>query len=146
MWQDVTGCDKVHPVPKNNLLETVEAAQEYGWCIDSAITEKINKGYSIIRSCPTKILLDLDSPTSIAAYETMLPVLTQRFCLGELDRYESSTPGHIHIVLLCRDLPFDTRLSIQMALGSDMKREALALLMHAEGIHEPSFLARPKGH
>jgi hypothetical protein len=118
--------------------------ESYDWKYTQAIDEFKATGGTVIQSKPNLILLDLDDEASVVHYETHLPLIQERFNLLELSRYKSQSGIGTHVILHSDTLEFLQRILIQSVLGSDRKREALALLMFNDGIKNPSWLFRPK--
>ncbi len=103
------------------------------------------EGKLIVRSTPTTLLLDLDTPEDIQRYQDWLPWLIEKHIAISVEEvWASKTEGHMHaVVRLTRPFSFEARVALQLSLGSDRRREVLSLLRHANGIDEPCRLYRP---
>jgi len=125
------------------MLSRDEAAITYVWCIDDAIREAENAGFTVVRSNPECILLDLDNPRALRIYEDHIGAMPSIFRLVESERWKSKS-GNLHVKLNCAPLPFEQRIVIASCLGSDPVRESLAIRMHLDGLKEASVLFKPK--
>jgi hypothetical protein len=123
-----------------------QAAEEgYDWNIEEAIAA-FGENLEVIRTRPDILLLDLDSETAHAQYKRNLSLLQKHFGLVEVDTYRSKSmkENHWHVVVKCDPCDITTRIALQLALGSDYRREGMALMMIQDGIENPSFLYKPK--
>lgn len=123
-----------------------QAAQEgYEWNIEEAIAA-CGDCLEVIRTRPDILLLDLDCETAHAQYKRNLSLLHKHFGLVEVDTYlsKSMKENHWHVVVKCDPCDITTRIALQLALGSDYRREGMALMMVKDGIDNPSFLYKPK--
>ena len=117
---------------------------EYGWSIEDNIIVAAGKGFEVIRASPSRLLLDLDDAASLARYQSMKPIVASHWAISEVGRWHSKSGRGFHVEIAC-DIPcFLTRVALQLALGSDPKREALAVAMFLDGIPEPSCLFKPR--
>ena len=114
---------------------------EYEWNFEESRKAAAAKGLEIVDTAPNRLLIDFDSPDT-KRFDLALSWLRSRFDLKELARWKSKGGKNWHILLSCAPCDFTKRIALQFALGSDFKRETLALLMQADG-HEVSFLFRP---
>jgi hypothetical protein len=90
------------------------------------------------------LLLDLDTPAQVLQYETMLPLVAEKFGAAEHLRWKSRGGGTHIVLLLGRSLAPPERIALQAALGSDPRREILAIFeFHVSGSDTIS-LFRPK--
>lgn len=121
-----------------------EKFDKYDWNYKDAIQIAEDNDFLVLQSRPGLLLLDLDNPEALAHYETHLPLVARDFDLLEVSRYTSQSGKGTHIVLSCAPIKdMNLRIALQAVLGSDRKREALALRMAKQGIENPSWLFRP---
>lgn len=128
-------------------METVSGkAKDNGkWSIEQDIEAAAKNGMEIIRTTPTTLLVDLDSNSHLPLFEKQFSLLKDALKLSEIERYRSKSGTNWHIVLSCAPLTIEKRLLFQCLLGSDRKREALGILMNADGVKNPSVLFKPVG-
>ncbi len=100
------------------------------------------EGFTVINTAPDRLLLDLDDETAEKQFTTILPIIQSAYGLNVLDMWRSKSGIGKHVVLACVPLSFRDRIGLQAVLGSDRKREALALLPDRLE-NEISFLLRP---
>lgn len=129
-------------------LEVIEghatSPEEY-WTLEvaAAVEQAESNGFTVVHSDPTHLLLDLDTASSVAQYNRVLPILQRHIAATEKRRWLSKS-GNLHVVLeLDEALPIEQRLLLQAALGSDGVREVLSLIRSKAGIKEPSKLFKP---
>lgn len=115
----------------------------YGWNINQAIENAIEKGFTVIRSNDSTILLDMDNGRSSDQFKYICPKIWDKFNLCIIDSWKSKNLND-HIIFSCNKMSFPERIAIAACLGSDPIREALAISMYHDGIVEPSVLFRPK--
>lgn len=108
-----------------------------------------DKGYTVIVREPKQLLIDLDDG-DMPRFRRSL----RRFCevqaVSAWRHWPSSSPGHIHIMVeldtTAVDAPTDAEaVAMQSMLGSDPKRELLALKRIALDNPYYSFLFQPPG-
>lgn len=124
-------------------IKPTEEFDNYAWNYNEAIDSAKDNGFSVIQSRDTLLLLDLDSDANLEHYERYLPLVAQRFELMEVSRWRSQSGKHWHVVLSCKGLTMPVRIALQAVLGSDLKREALAISMDHDGIKDCSWLFKP---
>lgn len=102
-----------------------------------------------IEVAPTDTLqLDIDGPDAYTKFGEMLELYQS--CdtlpaLGKIIERDSRTPGNKHITIeLPTEYPIETRIMLQALLGSDLKRELLALASHHNGHENPIVFYRPQ--
>lgn len=113
------------------------------WSIVEAIAQAESDGFTVIKTSPERLLVDLDGDDRLPLFDQQFELLKERFKLSEIERYRSKSGLGWHIVLRCAPLKTETRLLLQACLGSDLKREALGFLMFCDGIQDPSVLFKP---
>ena len=102
------------------------------------------RGFFVVAGDPNMLLLDLDTPAAYQQYKKMLSLIKEYFGLGSITEWPSQTPGCVHVVIrIGAKLTATERLLLQACCGSDLKREALGLVLHRRGTKEPSLLFRP---
>lgn len=91
-----------------------------------------------------QLALDLDTVGGITQMTDMLPFVNELFGVTKEERWASQS-GNVHCVIDLKDSvqPL-TRILLQALLGSDPKREIIALAELNDGFAE-STLFRPKG-
>lgn len=110
---------------------------------DEASAKATADGFTVYRSEPSVLLLDLDTEASVKQYAKVRPVLEQTITVLEEERWASKS-GNLHIRLVLEgNLEPLHRFALQAALGSDGVREALSIAYLLEGVEEPSLLFRP---
>lgn len=116
----------------------------YAWSILEAAEKAIERGFSVVWSTPTTLLLDLDNGGALDIYCGQMKRIGALFSLRESDRWSSKSGVGIHVVVACKELSPLERIALQACLGSDPLREALAVRMLADGIANVTCLFRPK--
>ncbi|KKN71061.1 hypothetical protein LCGC14_0424780 [marine sediment metagenome] len=112
---------------------------------NAAIDKAVEDGQVVVGSKPDLLLLDLDGPLAVSIYEARLKRLGNNLGAIEIDRWQSKTPGNMHVVVkLDRPVSALGRIALQACLGSDHTREFLAVLLVMQGLPEPSSLFKPK--
>ena len=88
------------------------------------------RGRSVIYPAPKQIFIDIDSEQDYQVYRKQLEILdSSDMSPVVIQETESATPGHKHIILTFReDFTPAHRIALQAAMGSDRKRELLAIL------------------
>lgn len=123
------------------------------------------KGMRIYKSCPNKLLIDLDvgKPSDVrkklrllnellrgylnaGLHEMMRKIGMERLAYtpAVIEKQWRSKSGHWHIIVKmdrCMSLP--ERMVLQMYLGSDSERDMISLICYWGGDPEPQFLFRP---
>ena len=84
----------------------------------------------------------MDNQESKERFFKIFPLISDRLVLSIRSTW-ASKGLNTHIIIDCQERTFPERIAIALCLGSDPLREALALIMHEEGILEPSVLFRP---
>lgn len=109
------------------------------------IDEARAAGFDIVESTPTTLLLDLDDNTAKVRFIAMYPMVSEKYPIAKMEAWTSKSGQGAHVVLHLRDaLEVGVRVALQAVLGSDAKRETLALYRYTESIRtEPSLLFRP---
>jgi hypothetical protein len=104
-------------------------------------------GLVVKRPGPTEVFVDLDGAGACVCFEYQLDILREFMPQTTYEITESQTDGHYHAVVdLKRPLKDAVeRIAFQAALGSDRKREILALRQVFYGAsHDSSvFFERP---
>lgn len=112
--------------------------------LEAAIDAAKVEGFTVVRSAPDKLLLDLDSPAAVVQFEKTLPIIQRWMEAVETGRWLSKG-GNLHVVItLGEELPMANRLFLQAVLGSDGIREFLGFCRLQNGVEEPSLLFRPR--
>lgn len=110
------------------------------------VIERNKAKFTIYRSSPKTLLLDLDTPHAEEAFERTRPIYAEM--VGGFDAVEEyrSRNGNVHVVITLAQPIHDTqrRYYLQAAMGSDEVKEALSLKRVWMGQHEPSILFRPR--
>lgn len=111
---------------------------------EKASGKALEAGFTVYRSEPHLLLLDLDDHAALERFHKLFPWFQEKFPAAFIEDFWTSKSGNFHyIVSLGTSLPIEERLILQAALGSDPKREILAVFRLHEGIDEPSLLFRP---
>jgi hypothetical protein len=113
------------------------------WEVDGVIAAAEEKGFKVIRSTSTTLLLDLDNGAAHDRYRKVFASLKKVFNLRQIDEWYSKSGVGRHVVLVCDELSFESRVALQAALGSDPVREGLAIARFRAGVDEPSLLFKP---
>ena len=116
----------------------------YEWHHARAIDVAERNGFEVVRTSPDRLLLDIDREDDLRKFATGKQLLESHFGLREISRWRSKSGKGWHIIMQCNPCDFTTRLLLHACLGSDLKREALGLMMQADGENEISFLFKPK--
>lgn len=107
--------------------ERMTTKEDFEASIFEAIRNAEKSGFEIITDKEYSILLDLDNDESLAHYESIKKIAEDKFAYIEVNRWKSKDGG-THIVGNVSEVYSKTeRLLIQACLGSDRKRELLAL-------------------
>lgn len=112
--------------------------------IEEVVQAAIEAGYTVYRSTPDILLLDLDSPTAEKIYLDHMPIVQVMYGAMEIERWKSKGGENLHVVVkLNVELEIVTRLALQTMLGSDPLKELLSLKRVKEGQNEPCLLFKP---
>lgn len=117
----------------------------YCFTPSEAATQAEAKGFSAVWPKDDEITLDLDSIADLETFQALRDIWENVFNLWIVDQWESKDGGK-HILLRRSGHKFTPleRVAFQACLGSDRKRELLALhLIENHGIEQPSVLFRP---
>lgn len=98
---------------------------------DYAVKQAADKGLIVRYPGPRELFVDIDDAEGLARYEAGLQILDDNGWLYAVrcSPSPSGRPGRYHIVVTVhRDLTALERVALQAALGSDPKREILAIL------------------
>lgn len=113
--------------------------------ITPAAKKKYREHFNVFTPYPNQLTLDYDTSRYSPDAHPCLPpkdlmnILEQELGAVESERWISKNGG-LHVVISCdRTLSPATRVALQAALGSDPKREILAICT----LENPSFLNRP---
>ena len=111
---------------------------------DVAIEEARKLGFDVIMGDNDHLLLDLDTPEQLAQYEIQKHMANDVYGLVEVSRWNSIN-DHWHVLAkLKRPLEAAQRVAVQAALGSDPRREMLAVnLLLQYPNEEPCILFKP---
>jgi len=113
--------------------------------IEKAIEKGKSLGFTVIQSTRSTLLLDLDTPESVAQFNDVLPLVKEFLKVKEVLSWESEHGNQHRLIYLDDDLHVLTRIALQAVLGSDPKREVFAIERIKAGITEPSLLFQPVG-
>jgi hypothetical protein len=104
------------------------------------------KGCTFYEGAPDLLLLDLDEPSALTNFQNLLPLLAEHLPVEEVERWRSSGGIGTHVVLRLTgaDLSISERACHQACLGSDPKRELLAILHASDGTDLFPGLFKPK--
>ncbi len=87
---------------------------------------------------PNQLFIDIDSDEDLEFYECQMLIL-DRFVESTETITASASPGHYHVVVtLSRDPSPWERVAMQAALGSDRKRELLAIINRTGDLPGPN--------
>lgn len=113
---------------------------------DEAIEEAVKNGFEVVYAEPNTLLIDLDDEASIQKFNNNLSILRDMFG-STVVRLWNSKSGNKHAVvtLLGAQLTDIERVALQTAMGSDCKRELLAIKRIRDGEKIISILFKPKG-
>lgn len=100
--------------------------------------------FDVVRSTPTTLLLDLDTPAARVQFERVFPKVLEHFEVVGSQSWLSKSGNTHMLITLAAPLELPARLALQAALGSDGVREVLSLKRMANGCEEPSLLFRPR--
>lgn len=93
------------------------------------LRQKLEDGYFIVPAHDKVLQLDIDSDEQYEQYVYMLPVVKQVLGKPEavygVDEFKSNKGWHIY-VSIAEPLSFHQRVALQLMLGSDPMREAMA--------------------
>lgn len=112
--------------------------------------EQLANGFDCVAIAgdPFTIQLDLDLatyPDALNHYTELLPFLQNILPCVESDRWVSKSGKGLHVVLKSTiPLSLRDRLVIQAALGSDPRREILAVMRIREAEQKVSYLFKPR--
>lgn len=115
----------------------------YQWRIEAAVELASDNGFEVIWATETTLLLDLDDVQSQETYIANFKSAEVLFGLTEVDRWPSKSGEGIHVVVQCKPMPALARIALQAYLGSDKRREILAVAMFMDGVENPTCLFKP---
>ena len=111
---------------------------------NTKIKEAQEAGFTVMVAQADEILLDLDTPESELQFEGNLQLLASLFGVTNVERWKSKSKGHHVIVhIATKGLSDAERIALQAALGSDGKREIIAIKRLRDGDTRPSVLFKP---
>ncbi len=98
------------------------------------IEEKAKKlGKVVVYPNRYQLFVDIDSDTDHMRFNDLVAILEQSERITHF-AFPSKTPGHCHIIVtLDREISPWERVALQAAMGSDRKRELLAILNARHG-------------
>lgn len=102
------------------------------------------KEFDVIVGNSRSLLLDLDSDHAYAQFCRVLPTVIKFWQVDKVYEWRSKNNNrHVHVIL-GESVPFSIRVCLQSALGSDGRRDVLAMVRNRNGVLEPFALFRPK--
>lgn len=102
-------------------------------------------GRVVVHAEPNQLFIDLDSEESLAKFYEQIDILEKYEQLAR-NVSESNQPGHYHAVVTLDRVPHPfERVALQAALGSDRKRELLALIQKQDGNPGPNVFFERSG-
>ncbi len=103
------------------------------------------KGFSIVRGDIYTLLVDLDSP-DLALQPLVLDILDRKYSIEQIIKWKSEGGNQHYLIKIKNAMSILARIAIQVALGSDPVREALAVELYLKGCPEEdvSVLFRPR--
>lgn len=106
-----------------------------------AIREAREAGMEVVMGDSFHLLLDIDSPESLAHYESFMGWISKDLALVEESRWRSKS-GNWHIVVRSERyaLSVSDRIALQACLGSDLKHEVLSMMSYLN----PCVLFKPQ--
>lgn len=111
---------------------------------DEVLTKRRADGFEVIPTASTLLLLDLDDRAALDTFEERKNLVCEVFPFIEEGRWVSKSGDGYHVVLrLKQRLAPAERLLLQVALGSDWKREVLGLQLVHNEVTPFSFLFKP---
>lgn len=127
IWNVFDGVSVGHP----HQDKPYSRSDQYGDSYEK-VEERIAAGEIPVYSRPHMLLIDLDSPAELEAFELRLRRLETTFGYQEHVKVPSPSGRGFHVyILLQEDFPLPTRIAIQAALGSDPIRELLSIYKFA---------------
>lgn len=116
---------------------------------NAAIATAKGMGYTVVRSAPTLLLIDLDGISARTEFKRRLPEVQKTLREQANDLIvvttwkSASGKGRHYILQLEKDVPVVERMLLQAILCSDWKRELLCLMRKWTGLEEPLTLFKP---
>ncbi len=114
--------------------------------LEGMLAEAAQKGCVVIYPKPDELFLDIDGSVDFARYNDALPLFRGLHEVVGITVTPSSSgkSGHLHIIVkLAKPVPDDViRVYWQALLGSDVKREILALKHLEEGYPPTVFFEK----
>jgi hypothetical protein len=94
---------------------------------------------------PNLLLLDLDDPNAFLQFHQMLKLLQEHIDVTKIDEWTSRSGSGLHVVLrIDAELSIAERAGLQACLGSDPRRELLAIVHDWSKQDENPGLFKPK--
>jgi hypothetical protein len=112
--------------------------------VEDAALEAEEQGFEVIYATANTLLLDLDTPEDIKLFEKQFEILHKEWNAVLTDGWTSKSGEGQHIIItLPETWSLEMRIAAQAALGSDRKRELLALKRAYKGVTNPIMLFKP---
>lgn len=111
---------------------------------NTAIKEAQEDGFTVRVAQADEILLDLDTPESELQFNDNLQLFASLFGVVNVEGWKSKSKGrHVVVHTATKRISDAERIALQAALGSDGKREIIAIKRLRDGDTRPSVLFRP---
>lgn len=109
-----------------------------------AIDHAKNRGLTVIEGSSNHLLIDIDSGAAHDQFDRMILFLGDKLSILSIEWWYSKSGKHKHYyITLGEHLSAVQRIALQAILGSDPKRELLAIIRSTKGVAEPSLLFQP---
>lgn len=112
---------------------------------EEAILQAKADGFSVIRTAPNLLLLDLDSEEAYQHYLRMIVRVREFMTVTKVGAWRSKSGNRRHVALqVDRSLPVGQRMLLQAILGSDLYRELYDLQRVWAKEKDPIVLFKPR--
>ena len=112
---------------------------------DAAIAEAEANGLEVIVAQDNQLLLDIDSPEQEVQFAANKDLLAALWGIVNIQSWKSKSGIGRHVVIdLPQSLTHEQRIGLQAAMGSDGKREIIAMKRAEANDPRPSVLFKPK--
>lgn len=127
----------------NNELTEILECEKYQESREQYCSKKEKEGFAIYKPDINELCLDIDTEENYKLFNTRILKIEDELALKiTWAEYQSTTPGHRHIVV---ELPFEIdnyqRIALQAVLGSDLIRELLSIFRIWNNDPFPTLLA-----
>jgi hypothetical protein len=113
------------------------------WSLEEIKESAASKGCEVIEAKPNQLQVDLDNIDSMQTFEEMKQQFGSQLGIIRTEEWRSKSGNRHKVLTLDRELPVEERILLQLAFGSDAKREVLSYMYVKAGAEHPVVLFKP---